>query len=168
MKITVQLTADDYVRARRLSMRLHPFMRYVLCIALVFLLVMLIWLGRETFLGRSKTSDFWFIYFVGAFLAVNHFVVMPWQTRRLFKQQKTLQEPAEMEFTSEQLRVTAPSGFLQMNWKDFHKWKRNKHMILLYHSAELMSMIPTRCFSNEEDLARFVSIMESNLGKEKA
>jgi hypothetical protein len=168
MKISVQLTAEDYIRARRLGMRPRPVLRYVGCGVAVLFLAFIVWQGYDAFVGSRSGSDFWMLAGLAAYFLALFYLIIPWRTRRHFNQQKTLHGVAELEFTDTHFIGSSMHGSFKMAWSDFHKWKKNDHLILVYQSAVLMHMIPLRFFQSPEDISRLVAILESNLGKEKA
>jgi len=168
MKISYLLTPEDYIRARRLSMRPRPWLRIVGYIVVALFIAFIVWQGYDVFAHGKRQGDFWMIVGIAAYLLTAYFLLLPWRTRRLFRQQKTLQHPIELELTENHFSGSSSHGTFKMAWSDFHKWKKNDHVILIYQSAALMHMIPLRAFQSPTDIATLVSILEKHLGAEKA
>ena len=167
MKFTLTLTADDYIKARRLAMRPRPALRYIGIAVIVLYVISLVWQLIENLIYGHFSSGFWQMLGLGVYLYAIFFIWMPFRVRKIFKQQKTLQVSSEVEFTDSHFLASSPNGTFQMPWKDFHKWKKNKEMVLIYQSEAIMHMIPFRSFQNPEDVSEVSRILTSNLGKEK-
>lgn len=167
MKIALQLTAEDYLRARRLAMRPRPLLRYIGWGMVVLFSAYIVWLGYEAFTGARSQFPFWLALGIVAYLLALYYIAIPWGARRNFRQQKTLQKPVELEFTDSHFLGSSPHGTFNIPWSDFHKWKKNEHMILAYQSAVLMNMIPLRFFQSPDDINKLVATLEANLGPQK-
>lgn len=168
MKINVQLTTEDYIAARRLSLRPRPVLKYVGYLTLIALTIFLIWQSLEAFQTKKVDQSYWITLGITTYILLLYFFIMPLRTKRLFKQHKALQTPLELEFSDTHFSGTSQNGSFNMVWEDFHKWKRNKKMILIYQSSALMHMVPLRFFDSESDIEHLISILSSKLGKEKA
>lgn len=122
------------------------------------------------FLNPEEDVSPWTPYLILAgllYFALLYGVWLPFRTKRLFLQQKTLQEPYEVEITDEAYSASSCHGQSRMVWKDFHKHKMSARIILLYQSDVLYHLFPTRWFS-EDQLAEFQKILRANLGEPKA
>ena len=166
MKFTIKLTANDYVKANWLAMRLSPVRRVLL--ALYFIALVSLFIGTLMPYGGYLTMQFGCLFGVGIAFGARIFILMPRHAKKIYQQQKSLQEEVEIEFTETHYMSSAPSGNACIPWGDFHKWKRNKEMLLIYRSDALMTIIPFRCFENQtDDVLEICNILATNLGKEK-
>ncbi len=168
MKISVQLSPNDYIRARRLAMRPRPSLCILGYVVLVLFAAFIVWQGREAFVLGKPQRDLWIIVGITIYVLAIYFVFIPWQTKRIYRQQKTLQQPLELELDEGHFSVSSAHGTFKMAWRDFHKWKKNSHLILVYQSSVLMHMIPLRAFQSRDDCDALVAILKKNLGAEKA
>ncbi len=143
MKITVQLEAADLVRHRWLAMRPRRSLAIAAWIVIgLFLLGTSFGTYEWIVTGDMHSSLFWPLG-LGAYFALLFFVVVPRRAKRIFRQQKTLQRPFTLEFTEAGVRNEAENGRAEMKWPDFHKWKANRSLILLFHSDALSNIVPT-------------------------
>ncbi|WP_438481298.1 YcxB family protein [Oleiharenicola lentus] len=168
MKITFQLTADDCIAARRLAMRPRPSLRRIGYIISILFLLFLLCQGYEVFTQKKPQHNFWFITAVVSYFSALYFVVIPWKTKRIFSQQKTLQSVTELELTDTHFKGSSAHGTCKIAWEEFHKWKKNEHLVLVYQSEALMHMIPLRAFQTTTDKERLTSILKLHLGEERA
>jgi|SRR6185436_17268557 len=76
------------------------------------------------------------------------FVLIPYQLGRVFKQQKDLSAPFEIELTDEEFYFHNAFGNSRMPWGNFVKWKENADLFLLYRSEAAFHLVPKRLFSN--------------------
>lgn len=167
MKISARLTPEDCVAARWTAIRPRPLIRYLGYAVLALYCACLIWQAVDVVRGRNLAGEFWWMLGVAAYLGFLLFVVMPWRVRRIYRQQKALQRPFEMEFGDTRFSVTAENGSFSMAWADFHKWKKGAKVLLLYQSEAIMHPIPRRAFSTEADFQSVVRLLEEKLGPEK-
>ncbi len=165
MKLQCQLTPRDYIQAQFLHLRPRPFL-YWTGLFFVGLLLLACLYG---FLNLSESDAWWTPYVILStllYLALSYGVWMPMRTSRIFSQQKTLQEPYEVEVYEDSFLASSKYGQTKMAWKDFHKYKTNKRIILLYQSDDIFHMFPIRWFSGDQ-FHKFQGILRSNLGEPK-
>lgn len=167
MKFTFTLTAEDCIQARRLAMRPRPAMRVVLYVVLALFALVTVWSLVEGVSDGHLDSSVWMFLGLGAYLGAIFFIWMPYSIRKMFKQQKTLQAPIEMELTDTRFLTTSTHGTFQMPWKDFHKWKKNERMVLVYQSEAIMHPIPLGALPGPTEQQRLIEILRQNLGPEK-
>jgi hypothetical protein len=74
------------------------------------------------------------------------FVLIPYQLGRVFKQQKDLSAPFEIELTDEEFHFWNEFGSSRIPWGDFVKWKENAELLLLYRSDAAFHLLPKRLF----------------------
>lgn len=167
MKTTLQLQAQDLVDAMWLHLRPRRGLRYVLLglVALYGLMIVLSVYGWAT-RGFLDKSSLWGIGF-GAYIALLFFVFLPWKTRRSYRTQKTLHSPFTVELSDEGVRLEALHGQMSMPWKDYHKWKANDKLILLYQSDRLYNPIPRRAFASDADWQALHALVQSKMGTQR-
>ena len=102
------------------------------------------------------------------FCALVFFVILPLNAKRIYRQQKWLQLPADIHVTGESYHVKSEFGEATLPWKGFHKWKENRHLFLVYQSDILFHMWPKRCFPSPEAADEFRAILQRQIGKPKA
>ena len=104
---------------------------------------------------------------LGLFYAFIYFVIQPWNVRRIFSQQKTLQVEYETVISPDMIKTTSKNGYVEMPLSDFHRYTVGNDFILLYHSQALFHMFPRRFFESDEDFKTFISYLEASLGRSK-
>lgn len=165
LKLQCQLTPRDYVQAQFLHLRPRPAFKWI---GLVLIGLTLVVCGYG-FLNLSESDAQWAPFAILAtllYFALFYGVWLPFRTKRLFSQQKTLQEPYEVEISDDALFASDSHGQTTMVWKDFHKYKTGERLILLYQSDALFHMFPIRWFS-EDQFAEFRELLRTNLGEPK-
>lgn len=162
--VTLQRYEDHLAR---FAMRPRPAMRRLLYVVLALFAVVMAWSLIDGVSARRSDRGVWIFPCMAAYLCAGFFLWMPYSIRRVYKQQKTLHVPIEVELTDIHFLTTSAHGTFQMPWKDFHKWKKNERMILVYQSEVLMHAIPLRALSDAADRKKLVEILSQNLGPEK-
>ena len=164
MKLNIQLTDDDYVKAQYLHMRPRPIFKWTgyflgaLVIATITFSIFLAIVGR---------GDFAPTIFLGGCLAYIAFLfafLMPRRVRKTFRQQKALQLPYSYELTDEFFISTAEYGGTKMTWDYFRKWKEGKTIFTVYQSDRIMQIIPKRAFKSEEEMVQFRELLTKKIG----
>ncbi|MBW4652033.1 MAG: YcxB family protein [Kaiparowitsia implicata GSE-PSE-MK54-09C] len=102
-----------------------------------------------------------------ACLALFYGVWVPYLAKKIYKQQKTMQEPFELEPTAVKIIETSSRGISRLRWTDFHKYKLGKDIVLVYQSDPLFQIFPKRWFS-EDEYREFRQILKGALGKPKS
>ena len=166
--ITLQckLTPEDYIQALRLHMQ-QPWIKYLAFVVLGLYLAMfihLIAIGSSLTLIAERLIAL--LTFVLAF-GIIYFVIQPWNARRIFSQQKTLQVEYEAVISPDTLTTTTQNGHYEMPLADFHKYKVGKNLVLVYQSQVLFHMFPRRFFASDEDFNTFLSYLEARLPRAK-
>jgi hypothetical protein len=80
---------------------------------------------------------------------------MPWKTKRVFRQQKSLQHEFVLSWTADGVHTKNAKGEYSSAWSDFVGWRENDRLFLLYISDIMFYMIPKRAFSSELLLGEF-------------
>lgn len=163
MKLQCQLTPRDYIQAQFLHSRPRPILKWIGLFLVGLALVVCV----DGFLNLPESEAPWrpFIIFAALlYFALFYGVWLPFRTRRLFSQQKALQEPYEVDISDDAFSASSSHGQTTMVWKDFHKYKTNKKIILLYQSDALFHMFPMRWFSGDQ-FSEFQEILRANLGE---
>lgn len=153
----VLLEAEDYVAAQRLHTR-WTSRRIMMCVAaLLAAIVIAVLARREPVLfvgacglvggaaGASIGREFWRRF------------VLPRRARRIFAQQKNLQQPFELRWDDDALRGVSERGSSNTPWSDYLKSAQDDRIILLYLSDVMFQMVPKRCFDQPVQLDAFLA-----------
>ena len=146
------ITAEDYVRAQRLHLRPRPLFRVLdllLACLFAFAFVAASWAAHV----GGYTGFPLILGVCAAYLALFFFVWLPFQARRMYKQQKTLHVPFTFRLDETGLRIESELGSTVLPWAMLHRWKENKHLFLIYHAANLFTPVPKRLQSPEAALS---------------
>ena len=165
MKLHCQITPEDYIRAQFLHLRPRPVIKWVGLLIVVAALA----LGIQQLIFPPSGAITWtpFAILGGlAYFAIMYCVLLPLKTRKIFKQQQTLQIPYESELTDDAFASVSVHGNATMPWSVFHKYKLNKNIILLYQSDAIYHMFPKRWFT-ENEFTEFRAILQRHLGQPK-
>lgn len=150
-----QLRWTDYLR----SQYLHVRPRRSFAIVGAVLLLLFAWASYETTSSWLTGVGSWVLpaIFAGALLYfVTLFaVIIPLNTHRIFKQQKSLNLPFSIEASSDSFCTFNEYGRIAMPWSHFVKWKENREYFLLYHSDALYNLVPKRFLGDDAQQSQF-------------
>lgn len=165
MKLHCQIEPSDYVRAQYLNLRPRPLIKWLVIILIaIFLLVFL----HELFtrpIDRITALPF-IVSAILVYLVITYGVWLPYRTKKIYKQQKSLQEPYDAELSQDEFISSNSLGTARIKWADFHKYKVAKDMILVYQSDLIFHMFPRRWF-NEGEYEKLLEILKLELGEPK-
>ena len=154
----IQLVADDLVAAHRLHSRPSGWRLIALGAALAVLLAVFV---TPYFLpapyGQPDavwTSAVPLLACVLAFVLLRLFF-LPWTARRMYRQQKSLRDPTDLEWNTTGVTFRSASAQGTTAWEDFLKWKEDERLFLLYLSSCLFHMVPKRVFASPADEQNF-------------
>lgn len=168
MKITVQLTPEDYIAAHRLNMRPRPAFKVLLyCLLPICIFGAGVPLYEFFIQGKPFDHLFWLLPAGGLYFYVTLSLLPAKNIRRIFQQQKDLQSPTELEFTDTHVHGRSERGSLSMLWPDFHAWKQNEKLVLLFQSEALMHIVPKRCFDSPRQIEELQAILLKTIGPGK-
>jgi hypothetical protein len=91
------------------------------------------------------------------------FVLIPYQLGRVFKQQKDLSAPFEIELTDEEFYFRNEFGNSRMPWGDFVKWKESADLLLLYRSNAAFHLLPKRLFTSGQEMEYVLSHLRARV-----
>ncbi len=157
MKIHVQLDWKDYLDASRLHMRPVGARRVarwsvIGLVAAVFICTVLLWILGELTPEIVKSWSYLLPVVaaaVGLYL-LSYYVYLPWNTRRIFLQQKEYAAPFEIEITPQALLAYSQYGYSNRPWADYRKWRQDEKLLLLYLSDVQYTVIPKRFLDDQQ------------------
>ncbi len=167
MKISGQLTWQDYLKATYLHLRPNRWMQIVLYALVALFLLSLLSLVVLAVFFEADVSGVWSIILVVlivvAAVLLNLFVLTPWRVRRLFAQHKEISAPMELEITPTGLGMTTAYGNSNRPWGIFRKWKESRELLMLYITDIQFLMIPKRFCTAEQIEALRTHLQENNI-----
>jgi hypothetical protein len=153
--------------AQRLALRPSKSFRLVLCCLLPPAVLGQAYLVHEWIRGSpliKNDSPLAFLVLFITFLALAWYVGVPWQARRIFKQQKTLHVRIVFHFDTEGVRAESPHGASNIPWSHFRKWKANGRVLVLFQSDVLMTLVPLRALPDAASRDALLALVENGVG----
>jgi hypothetical protein len=83
---------------------------------------------------------------------------------KLYQQHTALQAPREIELTDDLYRSHSERFDSRIPWSDFHLWRHNDVIILVYSSDLLMNMFPRRWFVSDADYQSLKDALRQKIG----
>jgi Ca2+/Na+ antiporter len=145
-RIAFQLKEDDLIDATRL----HTWTALSARKTALFLVVAVI--AVCAFLSGSGKLDVWgivvaVVLVAPAVLVVMNYTFLPMNARRMYHQQKSLQETMAVEWADDGLSWDGQSGNSRTPWTYYVKWSEDRRLFLLYHSDRMHQILPKRVLS---------------------
>jgi hypothetical protein len=153
MQITGRITPNDYLNAQLLHMQPRPVVRILSFSCLIILLT-----GLFLFLLLLGALQRWppllaLVSTVVLLFMLYRFLYLPWQVRRIYNQQKSLQLDFMIQFNDKGYYKRDELGKAMIPWDHIIKYKENNQLFIFYYSDALIEIIPKRLFATQEQLA---------------
>lgn len=162
MKIKGQLEWLDYRNSSLLHMQPTGFARFSLYFIIpigICIFIYAIYLAASAQVSITPLIP---VLVLVAFIVLYRYVFLPNRVKKIFSQQKELSLPFEIEFSDTGMSVSNELGNANRPWGNFHKWKENKDLLILYHSDVLYTILPKRIFSNAAQIEKVKGYLLSN------
>lgn len=163
-----QVTEADYLESLRFDQWSRPLLKQLTFLLLIAALIML---GLHT--QRFVAGDgpivsvvlfgFATIYLIGL-LAARYWFFTPWRARRVYAQQKSLNEPFDVAVVDDGLRFDSGLGSGVLPWDYIYRWRESENLILIDHSDDMRNLIPKRTYESPEALEEFKTLLEEKVG----
>lgn len=88
---------------------------------------------------------------------------IPWQARRIFRQQMSLHRPFELSWDEGGVHARDGNGEYRHSWADFTRWRESERLIVLNLSDAMFLMVPKRAFSDAASREAFRGMLRSRL-----
>ena len=152
------------IDAKKLSIR--PKKIYIIFLTFLLVIMFLFMVLGVFNAATQKKADYSWLWAIGlaAYFGLIYYRIVYSSAKKQFKQSKKLSEPFEIEIVEDSIRTKASFGEGELKFTDFHKWKSDKKMILLYHSDALFQMIPTRAFASEAERLDVIAKIQKHAG----
>lgn len=98
---------------------------------------------------------------------VSLYLISPWQTKRHYRNYKSIQKPIKIELVDGGFTITAENGQGNAKWENLLKWRENSKYILVYLAPKLFYMIPKRIEEAGFDMEAFRKNLREKLGDPK-
>ena len=150
----IQISSADYLSAIRAGMKPRPAFAVLGGLIIVLVLVALIVLLYAWHAGERDWTDAIGLAAIAYFPAW-YWLYLPWKVRRLYAQQRALQEPASVEISTGGLEFRTANGEGLLRWENVYRWRETGDVFVLYQSDVLLHPIPKRCFDSVEAQSDF-------------
>jgi hypothetical protein len=163
--LKAQLTAQDHADSQRLHLGFRA--HFIFGATTLAVIVLVLCLTGDPF-NKQSWAFAGCIWLIG--LSV-FFPTLSWGTvkrsAKIFAQQKGLQLAHEIEITDDEI-ITSSAG--RGEWKtpsnEYHKWKGNERLVLVYVSDRLFRMFPRRWFASDAEFQGFKDLLTRSIGPE--
>jgi hypothetical protein len=152
--VSFTLTAEDYAVANQL----YVLKSYKGGVGIIVLAGILLLFGRFFGSGDAGGGSYAWLapFFYGAAIVllalpfVSYFLLAPRSARKIYRQQKSLQQPLTFSWSPAGLKVTSEAGEWLTPWDHYLRRAENDEILLFYQSPRLFQMLPKRALTPEQ------------------
>jgi hypothetical protein len=169
MKLSIEVTEKDYVRAQFLHIRPRLWIKVAgIILLLLFTLALAIVLYQAIFNYECFDIIFFIVIMIlsGFYFIWLFFYDFPHKSRKLYQRLKYYIN-TEYEIDENVLSSKNSLGNAKLPWDYFGRWRENKHLFILYPVDNLFHVFPKHCFSSEQDINDFRKLLIEKIGQEK-
>ena len=170
----IELQVSDVVAAQALHVRPSRLQQlwYVALLTLLGVLLGFVFarsaggVSYLVMLAAAGTAVGVGIVVIMALLIAVRLLYLPWMARRMYRQQKLLRDPADLEWDDRGITFRSAAAHSTIAWEDYVKWKENDRLLLVYLADRLFQIIPKRVFASsadEQDFRRHLPRIGTNL-----
>lgn len=158
--ISGMITADDYVAAQRLHLRKWRKRQYLILGILTAAGVIVMSIGHfmigVTLFGAGAG---------GSIVEIMQYKrTLPRIWRKLFEQQKSIQQSFHYRWDEVGLHVSTPLAQATRPWPHFIRRTEDTDTLLLYHSDAMFELIPKRWFENARLPEELEALLTRHIG----
>lgn len=152
--VSFTLTAEDYATANKLYVR-KSYKGGVGIIVVAGVLLLYGLYFRSEYAGDGSYGWLADVFYGAAIVLLalpllSYFVLAPRAARKTYRQQKSLQQPLTLSWSSAGLKVTSEAGEWLTPWDHYLKRAENEEMLLFYQAPRLFQMLPKRALTLEQ------------------
>jgi len=100
---------------------------------------------------------------VATVLLLERHVFLPLRARRIFRQQRSMQEPFEVSYDVDGVRWESAVTTRRLPWHYYVRWAEDDRYFLLYQSDWTLEIIPKRFFESEEQVSVFRTLLDERI-----
>ncbi len=163
--LTVQLEEADIVNAAALATRWGVKMWLPLLCSTAILFGFGVWALSSSALLVGVFFIFLPIW-VWFMIEISKFVLIPRKARTRFRQSKGLQRLCTISPEKDTLNIQAQTGYSNIPWSDFLKWRENEYVFLIYSPNGTYRVIPKRVFLDPNAGETFRQTLQEKIGPE--
>lgn len=145
----IQISSDDYLSAIRAGMKPRPAFAVLGGLIVVLALIAVVFTLYAWRLQERGWTDVLCLAAI-AYIPAWYWLYLPWKVRRLYTQQRSLQEPASVEIGVAGLQFSTATGGGLLPWENIYRWRESRTVFVIYQSDALLHLIPKRCFDSPQ------------------
>ncbi len=165
IELNITLEPSDYVKSQFLHLRPKPIWKIVGMLLLLLLLWALYHTWKEALETGEYSTSFWIFIGCIAYMIGYFFMYIPFQARRIFKQQKAFHTPFTVLFNDDGIDSKSDLGDVNIPWSHIIRWKENDKLFLLYHSDVIFQFIPKRLILEDDIVNELRKLFNAKVGK---
>jgi len=168
-KYTFQQQPEDSIAVGRMRFRPGRWIQISAMIVLPLAALMTAlwfrgWIDEDMLLAAFMVFVVLPAYVIGL-LAVKHLFILPRKHRRIFRQNRGLQEPITVELSEESFAFNTCYGSGRIPWDHFYGCVANDRVIALCLSEIQYHVLPTRIFANENERCEVMELIARKIGR---
>jgi hypothetical protein len=98
--------------------------------------------STATMIGWIAAGTIWAFFVLLVILAITRYWWMPRFIRRVYAQQRDLQQLSTIRWSEQGYETEIPAGKNLLRWTDIYRWQRGGGMLLLYRSEAMFNFFP--------------------------
>jgi hypothetical protein len=161
LSLSFSYQPGEYARAlRRVQISKLRAVRDAVIAALVLGLAAFLWIsdGYSWVVGVMLVS----ILFFGLVLGFGVFVLPTLVSRS----QPKLREPYTLRFSGEGVHFRTTGIDSNLSWSVYSSWRQDSDFVYLFHGPRDVTIVPRRAFSNADDEALFLRLVNRRFGSQ--
>jgi len=160
-----QLTDDDYLAALILARRHNKTFMIVRTGLWSLIGVLAVVYSVVSFQNPRFAMQLLVLAAVAGVLLLERHVFLRLRARRIFRQQRSMQEPFEVSCDADGVRWESAVTTRRLPWHYYVRWAENDRYFVLHQSDWTLEIIPKRFFEGEEEICAFRTLLRERTGR---
>jgi hypothetical protein len=158
-----QLESADYLAALLLARRHNRVFKIVRTGVWVLVAVLFVPYAVIAFSDPRFATQLLVLVAVAGVLVIERRVLLPMRAKRIYRQQRSMQEPFEVKFGDEGVEWHSALSTKRLPWDYYVRCSEGPEHFLLYQSDWSFEVLPKRFFRSEAQMAAFREVVRQNL-----
>ena len=105
------------------------------------------------------------IFALIAMFILARFILVPWHTKRAYRDFKMIQEEMTLSLSDESFTIDQASGNVTAQWENMVKWDENERILAFYPQRQMAYIFPKAALGNDRIAHMRAKMVKSGLPK---
>ena len=161
-----KLEPADYLAALLLARKHNRLFRIVRAVLWILVVTLGVYYAVVTVADQRYAVRLVVLLAVAGVLVYERIVSLPRRAKRVFREQKSMQDPFEVRFGEDGLEWHSSVSARRLPWNYYSRWAEGPEHFLTFQSDWTFDVLPKRFFEDESQTGEFRRLLETQIGRQ--